>query len=163
MSRTSLSSWRTLVWGRGTLLFFAGAGSARLLAVTFAPSRFDWGGEARPWYALVLLWGLLAVGVWIVHRVVGSLQPVSVDADQIFVSRWFGEEVYPKRALESAFINRASSVVGQKLIVLALRKDGRLKKASFFVSEEVDRDDLGELLGKVVSDPGAPTNGRSRS
>lgn len=153
MSRTSLSTWRTLVWGRGTLLLFAGAGSVRLLAVTFGPSRFDWGGGPRPWFWLVLLWGLLALGIWIVHRVVGSLQPVSVDADHIFVSRWFGEEVYPKRALESAFIDRASSVVGQKLIVLALRKDGRLKKVSFFVAEGLDQDDLGELLGRVVSDP----------
>jgi len=152
MSRTSLSSWRTLVWGRGTLLLFAAIGLIPLLVATFAPSRFQWGEGPAPWYAPLVITGVLAAGLWFVHRVVGSLQPVSVDANHIFVSRWIGEEAYPKRTLQAAFVDRDTSVVGQNPIVLRLQKDGRLTQVSFLMSERLDQDDVGEALGTVVID-----------
>ena len=158
MERTSLSSWRTLAWGRGILLVFAGLSTILLAVVVFAPSRFDWGGGPPPWYAPGVILTFAVVGLGIVHRVVGSLRPVAADGDRVFVSQWAGEAVYPRECVHAVFVDRDRSIAGQNPIVVELMKDGVPSKVSFLLADGLDQDDLERLLGQSVFDPWDESN-----
>ena len=132
---------------------FTAAGLVPLFVVTFAPSRFDWGGGPPPWYAPGIVLGFVLGGLWLVYRVVGSLKPVSVDSTRVYVSQWIGAEAYPKEAVHSVSIDRESTIVGHNPVVLLLKWNGRVDRVAFLIAETLDQDDLGSLLGTPVIDP----------
>jgi len=134
---------------------FGLVGLIPLTVITFFPARFDWFGGPRPWYApLIVLVFVIAVLAFVV-RVIGSRHPVSVDGGHIFVYRWLGEATYPLEAVRAVRIDRETSIGGQSPVVIELDDEGAHETVSFLLSEDLDQDDLGRLLGIPVSDPHA--------
>jgi hypothetical protein len=161
MRRTTISSWRTLFWGRGFILLFALAGSVPLVVLLRGGENFDWFGGPPPWYAPLAIAAFVGVVLAFVHKVVGHIRPVAVGDGHVYVSRWIGEDVFPLSAVTAVYFDRDTSIGGQSPLRMEITTAGRTIAFAFLIVEHLDAGDIEEMTGFEVGDTSDSSGGNA--